>query len=303
MFEEKDDTIMARWLAGRLTEAERAEFEASSEYEEYQRLTEGLKAFKKPTYDKEALREKLWKGIENQKPAKVTYLKPLYYTLGVAASLLVLFGLFFYKVSYSTGVGEKLLVELPDGTAVNLNAKSTLKHNRFFWEMDKSVTLEGEGYFSVIKGDDFKVKTESGTVSVLGTEFNIKTRKSLFQLHCYEGRVRYDNEPMQQQSVLNAGDAIQLKGDILLEYKHNDVNPLWQSGKSSFSNTELLLVMEELKVQYGVSFDFESSLVQGHFTGTFVHDNLDLALQSVFVPMGINYELANDQKKVILNAR
>ena len=303
MFEEKDDTIMARWLSGELTKEERAEFEASSEYAEYQRLANGLEAFQKPVFDKEALREKVWDGIQNQKSNKVIRLRPLYYTIAVAASLLLLFGLFFSQVSYETNYGEKLTVELPDGTKVNLNSQSSLKHNRFFWNRNKTVDLVGEAFFSVTKGDDFKVETESGTVSVLGTEFNVKARPSLFELYCYEGKVRYQNLPENQEAYLEAGDAVKLGDNILLELKHGDLGPFWQTGSSRFSNTELLVVMKELEIYYDISFDFTPGVVQGHFTGTFVHDNLDLALKSVFVPMGIEYELSGDQKTVVLNAR
>lgn len=294
---------MARWLSGRLTEAENAEFEASSEFREYQRLVNGLKAFQKPKFDKEVLREKVWQGIQNQQPRKIIRIKPLYYAIGIAASLLLLLGLFFTPITYTTAAGEKLLVQLPDGTEVHLNAKSSLKHQRFFWKNNKEVALRGEGYFSVVKGEGFRVDTESGSVSVLGTQFNIRVRDSSFMLHCYEGRVRYDNTAERQQSYLNAGDAVQLKGNILLEFKHSDTNPSWQKGISRFTNAGLLQVMQELQIQYGISFDYSENAVQGHFTGSFVHDDLELALTSVFVPMGIEYELSENQKTVVLNAR
>ncbi|MEM1258898.1 MAG: FecR domain-containing protein [Bacteroidota bacterium] len=303
MFEEKDDTIMARWLAGELTETERAEFEASSEYVEYQRLAKGLQAFEKPQFDKEALRNKVWHGIENQGPSKAIRLRPLYYAIGIAASLLLLLGLFFNQVNYSTNIGEKLAVELPDGTKVHLNAKSSLRHHRFFWTQNKEVDLTGEAFFTVTKGDDFMVNTKSGSIGVLGTAFNVKVRDASFELHCYEGRVRYDHAEEQQQSYLNAGDAVELKGNILLEFKHSESRPLWQEGRSSFSNAELSTVMKELKVYYGISFDYGPTAIKGHFTGTFVHDDLKLALKSVFVPMGVVYELSEDQKTVRLNAR
>ena len=303
MFEEKDDTIMARWLSGELKEAERAEFEASSEYEEYQQLVQGLNAFQKPAYEKESLRNKIWEGIENQKPVKVIRLKPFYYAAGIAASLLLLFGLFFNQVTYSTEAGENLLVTLPDGTEVHLNSSSSINHNRFFWKNDKEVDLDGEASFKVIKGEGFQVNTNSGSISVLGTEFNIRSRQKIFDVYCYEGKVLFENEENQQQSYLNAGDAISLKDDILLEFKHSDNEPSWKNGFTRFSNAEILEVIQELEVHYGISFDFEPDMVQGHFTGTFVHDDLELALKSVFVPMGINYKLANDQKTVVLNAR
>ncbi|NAS12167.1 FecR family protein [Poritiphilus flavus] len=302
MFEERDDTIMARWLAGELTESERKAFEASSEYAEYQRLEQGLTAFQKPDFDKEVLRGKLWAAIEKQQKTKVIRLKPWYYAAGIAASILLIAGLFFSQVSYSTVEGQKMSVVLPDGTEVALNAMSTLKHRRFFWTNNKEVDLKGEGFFKVTKGEGFKVRTESGTVSVLGTEFNIRSRPTSFVLYCYEGKVLYENEREQQRAYLNVGDAVELKDNILLEFKHSDSKPPWQEGRSSFSNAELLLVIEELEYQYGISFSYEPALVQGHFTGVFVHDDLELALKSVFVPMGISYELSNDKKKVTLNA-
>ena len=303
MFEEKDDTIMARWLSGGLTATERAEFEASSEFAEYQRLEQGLKAFQKPPFNKEALRGRIWESIEGQKPSKVLRLRPLYYAVGIAASILLLLGLFFNEVTYHTSPGEKLLVSLPDGSEVALNSQSTLSHKRFFWTNNKAVNLSGEGLFKITKGDGFSVNTESGTIKVLGTEFNVKARPLAFELYCYEGRVRYENEPEQQEAYLNAGDAVQLKGNILLEFRHNDTGPVWQTGSSRFSNEELPVVMEELEVQYGISFEYTAETIQGHYTGTFMHDDLEIALKSVFVPMGIEYELSEDRKTVILNAR
>lgn len=303
MFEEKDDTILARWLAEELTDKERTEFEASPEYAEYVLLQEGLAAFQKPAYDKEALRSKVWKGIENQSRSKVIRLKPFYYAAGIAASLLLLLGLFFNKVTYSTSAGENTMVPLPDGTEVYLNAATTLKHNRFFWLDNKVMDLEGEATFKVTKGEGFKVNTASGSISVLGTEFNIKTRGTVFETFCYEGKVKYQNEAEQQESYLVAGDAIKLKDNILVEFKHTDQKPSWQEGFSRFSNTELLEVILELEAQYGIVFTYDATMLNGHFTGTFVHDDLQLALKSVFAPMGINYDLSDDQKTVTLNAR
>ncbi|MEM9077089.1 MAG: FecR domain-containing protein [Bacteroidota bacterium] len=303
MFEEKDDTIMARWLAGELTEAELTEFEASSEYVEYQKLASGLRAFQKPEFDKEALRAKVWEKIENKNNKRVIRLKPLYYTIGIAASVLLLFGLFFNKVTYSTGAGESKMVSLPDGSEVVLNAKSKLSHKRFFWLENKKVDLKGEGLFIVTKGQGFQVNTASGTISVLGTEFNVKSRNNGFELHCYEGRVRYENEVEQHQATLNAGDAVKLDGNILMEFKHSDKGPLWQSGSSRFSNAQLSEVMADFELYYDINFEYAPNVIQGHFTGTFVHDDLELALKSIFIPMGIAYEISKDQKTIVLNAR
>ncbi len=293
---------MARWLSGELSKAEQAEFEASSEYAEYQRLAEGLQAFQKPVFDKESLRERIWEGIENQKPTKVVRLRPLYYSMGIAASLLLLFGLFFNRVTYSSEYGEKMAVVLPDGSQVTLNAGSTLSHKRFFWMGNKKVELSGEAFFNISKGDGFKVITESGSISVLGTQFNVRARKAAtFELYCYEGKVRYENEPQSKASYLEQGDAIQLKDNVLTEFKHSDNAPAWQEGRSTFSNAKLLEVIQELEYQYGIKITYGATPPKGHFSGTFVHNDITLALKSVLVPMGITYELSEDKKTVTLD--
>ncbi|MEM9143836.1 MAG: FecR domain-containing protein [Bacteroidota bacterium] len=305
MFEEKDDTIMARWLAGELNEAELAEFEASSEYVEYQRLVNGLEAFEKTEFNKEVLRERLWQSLADNPPSKtkVIPLKSLVYLAGAAASVLLLLGLFFNEVTYSTDSGEKETVRLPDGTEVFLNAKSTLTRNRFFWSSNKKVAFSGEGFFVVTKGAGFQVETVSGLVRVLGTQFNIRSRDENFELLCHEGKVSYENAIEEQQLYLTAGEGLRLQGNIVLEFNHRENEPHWQQGISQFSNAPLTTVMKELEAQYGVQFKYAPGAVDGHFTGTFVHNAIELALRAVFVPMGIDYELSEDKKTVHLHGR
>ena len=45
------------------------------------------------------------------------------------------------------------------------------------WKNERSVNLDGEGFFKVAKGSKFDVETSAGTVSVVGTQFNVKNRK------------------------------------------------------------------------------------------------------------------------------
>ncbi|MBQ0740845.1 FecR domain-containing protein, partial [Aquimarina celericrescens] len=79
---------------------------------------------------------------------------------------------------------------LPDGSFVDLNAGSELTHQRFFWSQNREITLQGEGYFKVTSGTNFTVTTSLGKIEVLGTQFNIKEREKLFEVNCYEGRVK-----------------------------------------------------------------------------------------------------------------
>lgn len=302
MFEDKDDTILARWLAGELTPEEQKEFENSKEFLEYQRISQGMERFEKPNFDTSVLKDKILAQIENKESkGNVIRLKPLYYAIGIAASLALIVGIFFNEVSYSTSFGEQLVVNLPDGSLVQLNADSQLTHNRFFWTNDKAVNLKGEAFFKVEKGGGFKVETESGTVSVLGTEFNVRARSVNFSLACYEGKVKFETGKPNGEAILEHGDGISLNtAGVIEREKLKEDFPSWTQGTSVFSNVVLVEVIQELEAQYGITIQHNLANDADRFTGSFVHNNLEIALKTVFVPMGIAYEVSIDEKTILL---
>jgi len=70
--------------------------------------------------------------------------------------------------------GGQAEINLADGSSVKLNSESSLKYKRNFNSESRIVNLNGEGYFEVVKGDyPFTVETLYGTVTVLGTKFNV----------------------------------------------------------------------------------------------------------------------------------
>ncbi len=300
MFEEKDNTILARWLAGTLTQEEKTEFEKTTEYKEYVEIVEGLGQFKKPDFNTEALRTKIKTQINQQKKGKVINLKPFFYAVSVAASIVLIIGIFFNEITYKTQNGEQLAVILPDGSKVQLNAKSQLTRARFFWKSNKALTLQGEGFFDVQKSDGFTVHTTSGAITVLGTQFNIKTRKNIFELSCYEGKVQFIANTTKEKSVLTKGEAIKLLKDTIEKQTINEGFPAWTKGRSSFNDVPLIEVLDELKVQYGIDIEYNTIDTSKTFSGSFFHNDLEIALKAVLVPMHINYKLANNQKTLIL---
>lgn len=300
MFEDKDDTILARWLAGTLTQDEKTEFEKTTEYKDYVQIIEGLDSFKKPSFNKEALRTKINSQIKNQinhkKKGKVINLKPFYYAISVAASVVLIVGIFFNEVNYKTLSGEQLKIDLPDGSKVQLNAESQLTHTRFFWKSNKTVSLQGEGFFEVQQSDGFTVKTNSGTITVLGTQFNIKARKDKFELTCYKGKVQFEETTTQEKTILTKGNVIKKVNNTIEKQTVEEDLPSWTAGRSSFDNVPLSEVLSELKIQFGIDIENTSVDMSKRFTGSFFHNDLEIALKTVLVPMQIDYQLINNNK-------
>lgn len=302
MLEERDDTILARWLSGELTPEEKVDFEKSEGFKDYSSIIKGVDRFIKPPFDKEALRTKLFLELDKPK-GKIISLKPWYYVAAATVLILLSLGLFFNEVNYITTVGEQQTVALPDGSTVRLNADSHLKRARFFWSTNKKLTLvKGEGFFEVEKGDGFEVHTKLGNVQVLGTKFNVKNRQDYFEVACYQGKVQFEEANSNSKTILIQGQrVIKMEHDFNQETLTNP-QPIWLAGESIFTNTPLHVVLRELEIQYGITFEANTVNTNDKYTGGFIHSNLETALTTVLVPMGIQYAIGSDRKTVSIKA-
>ena len=298
MFEEKDDTILARWMAGTLTSEEQSKLEQLPDFKDYERIVQGLDRFEKPIFNKEYMRQRIKKKIDKPSKVKVLQLKSVLVAASIAASVILIIGVFFNEVTHKTIAGEQLAFALPNGAKVQMNAKSELSYTRFFWKAGKKVKLQGEALFETSKGNEFHVSTESGVVSVLGTRFNVKSRANMFEVKCFEGKVSFKPKKSKQEIIIEKGESVKGLQGIYIEESIEETEPEWIKGWSSFNNVSLQEVLDELQIQYDVTIENSGANLSERFSGGFVHDNLNMALKTILEPMGIKYELSNDNKRV-----
>lgn len=91
---------------------------------------------------------------------------------------------------YQTGVGQRTVVALDDGSVVTLNTDSRLSVH--YEETLRSVSLErGQALFKVAKDRTrpFVVTAGGKRVTALGTEFDVRVTDRLFEVTLLEGRV------------------------------------------------------------------------------------------------------------------
>ncbi len=288
MLSENENTYLAKWLDNDLTAEELEELKALPEYDEYKKIVEGLAFFNAPSFDLQQSLETTITKLDSPKKGKVIKLRPILYAISAAASIVLIIGLFFNKVSYTADPGQQLAVVLPDGSSVELNAASTLSHQRFFWSNSRQVTLNGEAFFKVTSGTNFTVATQLGSIEVLGTQFNVKGRSNEFIVGCYEGKVRVSSVE-NQKKILEKGDAVSLQDNVLISEKITETTPLWMSGESLFDSVPLEKVLDEIERQYNITFNRDAIDQNQLFTGGFNYKDLKIALESVLVPMGIEY--------------
>lgn len=294
----EDETFLGRWLGGELSEEELERFKQTDIYKQLKVINEESQRLEGPDIDVEKalqkVKHKLKEDTDKPKPIR------LWQVVSIAAMLIIALGVYMNSPkTYSNGIGETQTITLKDGSTIELNANSSLSLKHFFWSDERSVTLSGEGYFKITKGDDFQVETSKGVVKVLGTEFNIKDRSS-FSLQCYEGKVEFIEENTSNTSrILTEGMQINIKEGKTTDTIFEEKNPHWLSGVSKFKDQPFYLVLEELTQYFDVQIDSKNINTNRLYSGSFNHEDLNLAIKATLTPMGISYK--TEGKTLILS--
>ncbi len=301
--EVKDDTFLARWLSGDLNKEELEKFQKSDDFLAYKDLEKGIAYLREPKFDVE-------QNFELQKEFNTSYVKKKPKVIrittwigSIAAAIVFLLGVKVFLIDVAeieTGIGETQVVYLPDGSEVQLNAMSKLSYNKSLFKNKRKITLEGQAYFKVAKGQKFTVQVSNkGAVSVLGTQFDINERNDYMIVKCFEGKVRVD---ARGQYILTRGKGVHVYNNETKHIELKEVQPNWIKGVSKFEKALLKDVIDELERYYEISINAENTNIERHFSGSFPHKDLNVALQAVFETLNISYTFVN-QNNVILEDR
>jgi transmembrane sensor len=297
---DNDNDFTKDWLEGKISPAEiKSRREKGDAF--VQEFDELITRSSQLTIPDSITKEDAWKkftdriGEVPKQEAKVIKLNR-WIPIGIAASVsaMVIAFFVFNTTTVATQLAETKTYVLPDGSEILLNADSKISFSRLGWPADRSVSLEGEAFFNVIKGSSFTVETERGTVTVLGTSFNVNTRSSGFAVSCFTGKVKVVSG--EKDITLTKGLFTKLERNALTEAKpFEDRKTTWRDGDFYFESKPLSVVIEELERQ----FDIEITL-QGDssrlYTGYFSNKNQDEALEMVFKPMSLTYHRESDNK-------
>lgn len=302
--EEKDEQLI-RWLAGELTGQELSTFEERAEFNDYKKIVDGVDDLTYPEMDEKAVFSQIQKRIST-KPSiknKGTKVIPMKRWILAIASVAVLALAFLFllpgSVNVASGVGQFVSHTLPDGSEIELNGNSELEYKNDFAN-NRVLHLTGEAFFKVKKGESFKVNTDEGIVSVLGTSFNVFVRDEILVVSCKTGKVQVDAS--NQSLVLEPGDKVRIEKNQSRGKESMDPEKIgtWVDGESYFSGASLEEVILSLSSVYNTEINLPEIYHSERFTGSFVHNDFKKALKMVFSPMEISYSL-DDRGKVVFN--
>ncbi|GAB3575378.1 hypothetical protein GCM10027578_39480 [Spirosoma luteolum] len=196
----------------------------------------------------------------------------------VAASLaggLVLAGLGWYALrqpathTIRTAYTETKQITLPDQSVVTLNRNSSLTY-RDDWSADapRAVWVTGEAFFAVHRqapagvtqarqpADRFIVHTEQTDVEVLGTQFDVNTRRGKTRVVLNEGKVKLTRQRagVEESLLMQPGDRVEVEpvrpGFVRqrVDVRQYDA---WRNGQLRFDQTSIADILTTLEDTYG----------------------------------------------------
>jgi ferric-dicitrate binding protein FerR (iron transport regulator) len=226
-----------------------------------------------------------------------------------AVSLMMLYD----STSYNTAYGETQQIILPDGSEVMLNAHSSLTYPAFWqWRKTREVWLTGEAFFEVRKaegtgGKKFIVHTSLLDVEVLGTSFNVNTRRGKTQVVLNTGTVQlHTSQGEKRQNVqMQPGDLVEFSSKKVAFTKQG-VNPeaysSWKDNKFLCNGTPLGKIAEMAQDRFGLNIQFEDvGLSAIEISGTLPLDNADVFLE--VLKESIGKQITKNEDQIIIHKK
>lgn len=174
--------------------------------------------------------------------------------------------------------GAEFQLTLSDHTQVWLNADSKIDFPVAFNGSQREVTLRGEAYFKVSPDTEkpFIVHCDGMDIRVLGTEFNINTRKKTnLQTTLVKGEVAVTSDSC-HTLILKPGEMSETNG-LTGEINSRNVNirryTAWQQGEYFFENASIEEILQELALWYDVVIEYQDEQVkQEKFSGCLLRE-------------------------------
>lgn len=296
---------LKKWLDNQATPSDMEVLELWPDFDIYKKIDAHTKEILLPEHDIasgiKALNENpLFNKQRQITPAVITMSR----LLKIAAVFVLLAISGVYLTTLPTNIQAPITsiqtIELPDSSKITLNENSRVTYKKYGWPFKREVTLDGEAYFEVAKGKTFTVLTPKGTISVLGTSFNVKIENDILIVSCFEGLVSVKANGI--DTLVSAGDSFSFSPSLENQKLYTS-KPTWIFNESSFVDLPLEVVLLEIEKHYKVTVTTKNIDVTLRYTGSFTHTNLEQALETVTLPLNLYFSKVSENEVQIYNPK
>jgi ferric-dicitrate binding protein FerR (iron transport regulator) len=232
--------------------------------------------------------------------------------LKIAASILIVcsIGFFIYRgmnapIKSIEVVAEKQTIgdTLPDGSGVFLNKKTKLTYSYNKKKKSHIVKLKGEAYFNINHQDDkkFLVDAEGVFIRDIGTSFNVTAypESNTVEVLVEEGEVQFFTDDNAGIHLKAGGKGVYDKKNKTFSIEQPESNVLSYKTKFfSFSNADLISVVEALNHVYDTKIVIGKNLQNCHLTVSFNDEDIHEVAQ--VIAETLNLKVRETSTEIIL---
>ncbi len=254
---------------------------------------------------------RLRSAIDARATAPTTWWMSPRFALAGVTSLVVIAALVTVLLSPSTDVdkyltdrGERTRVILSDSSEVTMSHTSELVVKQMRQGETRILTLSGEAFFHVRRNQTpFLVSNGFADVSVLGTEFNVRSRDGVLEVGVLNGSVRVqrigtnDAAPL----ILTQGQRAlcrQQEDPVRIEDMTSAQYPDWLHDRLELTRTPLIEACREIGSRFGVTVAVRGEGTNEGITGILDATSAESALKSLSTLTG--KKLSRDRDAFVL---
>ncbi len=289
------DTLLARWMAGEISDEEFRSHVSSEDFLLYRKIKKGSEVLAGLHRVEKDVKRRIREQMVQKRRRSSLYLRLRQWSAVAAVLILGLVAYIYFfgqmqELTVRTAMGQQKEIRLPDGSFVLLKELSELTYKPKEWPRKRKIRLKGAAYFSVAKKKPpFEVRTPHAIVTVLGTRFEVLDRGTKFLSVCYEGKVAVHLQ--EKKWILTPGSRVALVGDSL-RYDKSDIS---LQTEKRFTDVPLSEVLDQMEKIYGLHFQTSRVNTTQHYTGTFdIRKNKEDNLRLILSPFGIRYRMQGD---------
>ncbi len=207
---------------------------------------------------------------------------------------------------FATGPGERLTVQLPDGSVIQLNVDSKLAL-RAAATTERRLVLQGEAFFDVARDESrpFILETQNADVKVLGTSFGVRsyedekaTRVIVTEGNVFVKAGLRDSVALRPHQMTMATD----DGPLRIEPVGKDSRYLsWTDGRLVFHKASFDEVARELERWYDLDVDLNGPPARvGRLNASFSDEPMSEILNIIAQALSLEYE--REGRRVVFSA-
>lgn len=221
--------------------------------------------------------------------------------LVAAVALIVLgFGFLFVPKTVTVPNAEMAVIDLPDGSTVELNSGSTLQYNRLFAFTNRDLTLNGEAYFSVETAEEpFIVEANGSATAVTGTEFNVRSwaddPTNETTITVTEGSVQFYLVDDRSKIVfLQAGQTSRLNIEMSSPAQptaSSEEHLAWRENRLVFQQSPLIVILQDLERSFDVEIELDVNGMEYETLTAYYNQptNIESILEDICTVKGLRY--------------